>query len=286
MNIIDVHTHIFPPEMIADRAGYLKRDWWFGRLYANPRSRMASAEGLLASMDKAGIDRAVTFGFAFADLGLCRTCNEYVLESARKRPDRLIPLALVNPRAGKAALVEARRCLESGARGIGELMPEGQGFEITDFALLDPLMALARQFGVPVLLHVNELVGHDYPGKGSQGPHQAYQCACRYPDNLLILAHWGGGLPFYELMPEVRASLRNVYYDTAATPYLYDDEIFRHVMAWAPAKVLFGTDYPLISQARFLRRLRDTGLDADALDRILWRNAWSLFGQETEGKGG
>jgi predicted TIM-barrel fold metal-dependent hydrolase len=86
-------------------------------------------------------------------------------------------------------------------------------------------------------------------------------------------------------MPEVRAALRNVYYDTAATPYLYGDEIFRHVMAWAPTKVLFGTDYPLISQARFLRRLRDTGLDDDALDRVLWRNAWNLFGQEAEEKG-
>ena len=58
---------------------------------------------------------------------------------------------------------------------------------------------------------------------------------------------------FYELMPCAQPLLRNVYYDTSASLYLYDDSIFCHVTAWAPDKVLFGTDYPLIGQPRFLR---------------------------------
>ena len=271
--IIDFHTHIFPPEIIKQRQHYLKLDRWFGLLYDNPRARMASATDLIASMEKAGIDKSVAFGFAFADPGLCRLCNEYVLEAAHQHPNRLIPFVLMNPRNVGSAENEARRCLEVGARGIGELMPDGQGFELTDFPLLDFVMHMARQFRVPVMVHVNELVGHTYPGKGEQGPYRAYQLAIHYPDNVIILAHWGGGLPFYELMPEARTALGNIYYDTAASLYLYEDAIFRHVAAWAPNKILWGTDYPLIAQKRFLKRVKRAGLDADTLAKVLGGNA-------------
>lgn len=277
MRVIDCHTHILPPAVIAQREAYCQRDRWFGLLYAHPRARLATVEELIASMDEAGIHTSVAFGFAFADLGLCHEGNAYVLEAAQRHPGRVIPFAVINPCAGQAALREARECLERGAQGLGELMPDGQGFSLLDFALLDPLMELVRAFQAPLLLHVNELIGHNYAGKGSQGPYEAFQLAKRYPQNTLILAHWGGGLPFYELMPEVRQTLANVYYDTAASHYLYEEAIFRHVMAWAPAKVLLGTDYPLTSQRRYLRRLQAAGLEEEALAKILGKNAQALF---------
>jgi predicted TIM-barrel fold metal-dependent hydrolase len=277
MEVIDCHTHILSPEVIARREEYCRRDRWFGLLYSGPRARLATAEELVASMDEAGVDVSIAFGFAFADLGLCHESNVYVLEAGRLYPGRVIPFAVLNPRAGQAALLEARECLERGAQGIGELMPDGQGFELLDFALLDPLMDLARQFKVPVMVHVNELIGHSYAGKGTQGPYEAFQLATHYPENTLILAHWGGGLPFYELMPEVRKALGNVYYDTAASFYLYEDTIFRHVMDWAPHKVLLGTDYPLVTQRRYLRRLREIGLGEDALAKILGGNVRAVL---------
>jgi len=276
--IIDSHVHIFAPDMIANRARLRDRDPWFGLLYAADTSRMADAPALLAEMDTAGVDRSIAFGFAFADLGLCRACNDYLLHAAAKAPERIVPLAVVNPRDGQAACQEARRCLEAGARGIGELMPDGQGYCLDGDDCLDDLMALARAHSAPIVIHANEQVGHAYPGKGEQGPERAYALAQRYPDNRLVLAHWGGGLPFYELMPEVRQALRNVTYDTAASLYLYDDAVFRHVMSWAPQKVLFGTDFPLIRQTRFLRRIRRLGLDSDALSRLLCDNARAVFG--------
>ncbi|TEU15916.1 MAG: hypothetical protein E3J25_03325 [Anaerolineales bacterium] len=277
MKIIDFHTHIFPPDVIANRETYRRRDRWFDLLYANPRARLASASDLVSSMDEAGVDLSVAFGFGFADPGLCRACNTYVLDAAREHGGRLIPFAVVNPCEQHAASLEARRCLEMGASGIGELMPDGQGFELTDFALLDPLMKLARHFNVPILIHVNEQVGHVYPGKGRQGPGQAYLLSMRYPENTLVFAHLGGGLPFYELMPEVRSRLGNVYYDTSASLYLYDDAVFGYATSWAPNRVLFGTDYPLVGQGRFLRRVRRAGLDSDVLDGLLGGNALPLL---------
>lgn len=277
MHIVDCHTHIMPPALIAGRERLCRTEPWFERLYADPRARLSAAEELLAAMDAAGVAAAVTFGFAFRDAGLCRACNDYVLEAGRRAPGRLIPFAVVNPADPRSACDEALRCLEAGAAGLGELMPDGQGFVLDD-AILDELLALARAHRAPVMIHVNERLGHDYAGKGSQGPEEAYRLAVRHPENALIYAHWGGGLPFYELMPEVRAALRKVYYDTAASPYLYDDAIYRHVAAWAPTKVLFGSDYPLIAPERYLRRLRRAGLDAASLEALLGGNARALFG--------
>ena len=75
---------------------------------------------------------------------------------------------------------------------------------------------------------------------------QVYHLITAHPALKLVLAHWGGGFPFYELMPEVRRAAANVYYDTAASPLLYDAAVFRWVAGMVGAgKVLFGTDYPL-----------------------------------------
>ena len=99
-----------------------------------------------------------------------------------------------------------------------------------------------------------------------------------YPDLSVVLAHWGGGLPFYELMPKARPVLANVYYDTSASLFLYDDAIFDLALRWAGEKVLFGTDYPLIGQKRFLQRVRRAVSDAEALDKFLSTNAIRALG--------
>ncbi len=286
MEIIDAHTHVFPPELIARRADLLERDGWFGALYANPRARMATVEELLASMDRAGVARAVTFGFAFADQGLCEACNAWVLDAAARHPQRLIPFAVANPLAGDAAQQALRRALEAGAQGVGELMPDGQGFALSDEDGLPALLGLAREYERPVMVHISEILGHTYPGKGSQGPAEAWRLAVRFPANTLIYSHWGGGLPFYTLMPEVRRSLANVYYDSAASLYLYDDAIFALAADWAPDRILFGSDYPLISQERFLRRVRAARLGEPALRRFLGANASRLLAGKGRPAGG
>lgn len=277
MMIIDAHTHILPPSIIQARSEYMAADRWFGLLYASPRSRLASAPDLIASMDRAGIDAAVCFGFGFRDGEICRRCNDYVLDSAAQWPDRIIPFSLVSP-AEEGAVREAQRCLDAGAVGIGELMPDGQEFSLQDERLAT-LIQLLEASNAPLMLHVNELVGHRYPGKGRVGPEDAYALATAHPALNLILSHWGGGLPFYELMPSARAALTNVWYDTAASPLLYDDRIFALVSRWAPNKVIFGTDYPLLTQRRFLDRVLSVEIPAEELQAMLAGNLMTALGQ-------
>jgi predicted TIM-barrel fold metal-dependent hydrolase len=100
-----------------------------------------------------------------------------------------------------------------------------------------------------------------------------------HPDLRVVAAHWGGGLPFYELMPEVAAAARNVWYDSAASTYLYDFAVFRHVAALVgPARILWGTDYPLLRQAPFLRRTRELGFDQEMFEAICGGNARGVYG--------
>jgi predicted TIM-barrel fold metal-dependent hydrolase len=279
--IVDSHTHVFPPEIIARRQEYLARDAWFGRLYANPKARMVTAEELVSSMDASGVDVAVTFGFGWADSGLCRLANDYTAEAVRAHAGRLVGLAVVNP-ASPGAEAEIARCASLGLSGIGELMPEGQGYSPGDLEVLSPVLEAARSLGWPVLLHVCEPVGHEYPGKGRPHLDGVVRLASRFPETTLILAHWGGGLPFYELMPEVRAALANTCYDTAASPLLYDDAIFRVAAGLAPGRILFGTDYPLLGQKRMLERVRSAGLDESELAAVLGGTAARVLGLRAE----
>jgi hypothetical protein len=276
--IVDFHTHITAPEIVSRRDEYLVRDAWFRDLYANPKARLSSADDLVAEMDRSGVDRAVVCGFGWRDMDLCRRDNDYVIESVARYPERLIGLAIANPLAGTEAVREIERCAAHGLRGLGELMPDGQGYRLDDEQVMTPIVEVLQAHDLLLLSHCSEPVGHAYPGKGTVTPDQVVRFARSFPDVTLVCAHWGGGTIFYELMPEVARVMGRVYYDTAASLYLYADDIFNLAARWVPGKVLFASDYPLIAPRQFVKRMRATGLPPDALDRMLGGNACRLLG--------
>lgn len=276
--IIDCHTHIFPPQVIARREDYLKQEDWFAHLYGSPGARMASAEELIHEMDRCGVDRSVVCGFAWESFDLYVETNDYLAEAVSRYPDRLIGFANVPPQH-EDAVAELERCAGMGFTGLGELKADGQNFDLDDDGPLEPALVFAAAHGMPVLLHVSEPVGRLYPGKGGTSPRKAFNFALRHPELKLIYAHWGGGLIFYELMPDVRKSLANVWYDCAASPYLYEPEIYRVAVAAAGSgKLLFGSDYPLISPERYLNELDAAGLSVPDRDELLGGAAAKLFG--------
>jgi uncharacterized protein len=277
--IIDFHTHLFPPEIVQRRERFIERDPWFAELYAHPRARMATADDLLASMAADGVDVSVAFPFGWRDAGLVEECNSYIMQVMRDYPGKVIGLAALQPLAGRRAVAELERCARAGMPGFGELMPHGQGYDLGDTALMAPLAEAAQSLGIFALTHTSEPVGHTYLGKGdvSMAALEAFLAA--FPHLKVVAAHWGGGFPFYELMPEVKLLAANLWYDSAASAYLYHPEVFATVARAAGArKILWGSDFPLLGQRRMLDYARAGGLNEGDLALALGGNAASLLG--------
>ncbi|MBI4336341.1 MAG: amidohydrolase [Chloroflexi bacterium] len=277
--LVDSHTHCFPPWLRERRDEFLHRDATFGTLYASPKAKMASADKLVAAMDEAGVDVAVAAGIGWTDIELARACNDYLAESAARFPHRLVGFAGVNPAWGEAAAREAERCARNGMRGLGELHPDTQGFSLADPAAMGPLMQVAEQHRLIVLAHASEPVGHLYPGKGHTTPDQVLALAQGFPRVTIVAAHFGGGLPFYALMPEVAAALANVYFDSAASPFLYQPRVYRVAADLVGADhLLFGTDFPLVPYRRALEQVGAAGLAPQERALVLGDNAARLLG--------
>ncbi len=276
--IIDFHTHIFPPNVRDNRERYLATDSTFAHLYSNPKARLMTAEDLVESMDANGIDVAVTLGMGWNVHEYCVEANDYILESAAKFPGRLVPFCCVNPTLGIRAAEEVERCAAKGVRGIGEVHSYAQGFKLNDVEVMGPVMKVAQQHDLIVLTHSSEPVGHVYAGKGTVTPDELCGFIESFPKARIVCAHWGGGLPFYSLMPEVKEALANVYFDTAASPLLYSPDVFPTVaQAVGAEKILFGTDFPIISHRRLLKQVEELGWEESAKARVLGDNARALL---------
>ena len=98
----------------------------------------------------------------------------------------------------------------------------------------------------PINFHVSEGLNVKYPNF-TPTPFDIYlDIAKAFPNLKIILSHWGGGIPFFELNPRLKPLLKNVYYDTAASPLLYDITVFRNVINLVGSeKIIFGSDFPL-----------------------------------------
>ncbi|MGC9195086.1 MAG: amidohydrolase family protein [Syntrophobacteraceae bacterium] len=277
--IIDVHTHIFPPDIISGKELFLAGEPEFALLYAPAASKMASAEILIQSMDENNIDFSVVFGFPWRNAQTLARHNDYVLEAAARYPDRLIPLACIDLCSPTCA-AQAEKMLCAGARGLGELAVycagENMDRVIDNFKQIG---ALCRQKEAVLLLHANEPIGHQYPGKAPHGLAFYYAMAKAAQGATLIFAHWGGGLIFYELLKkQAPATFANIYYDTAASPYVYKTVIYSTAArAVGAGRILFGSDYPLLSPKRYFCEMEQAGLEQKEIDAIAGQNAAAIF---------
>jgi uncharacterized protein len=275
--IIDFHTHIFPPRVIQNRQRYIDSDPLFALLYSSPKAKLASAEDLIASMDSHGIDRSVILNIDWHDSQTCRETNDYILESVARYPGRLTGFCMVKLNEPESAIPEIERCAGEGCRGIGEIRPDVS--LLSNPLALKPVIDIIIKSNLILLTHTSEPIGHLYSGKGNITPESLYPFIQSFPDLKIVCSHWGGGLPFYALMPEVKNTLQNVYFDSAASPFLYRPEIYSQVIKLVGTeKVLFGTDFPLLSQERLLKEIRSLDLSGEDKSQLLSENAKRLLG--------
>ncbi len=277
--IIDFHTHVFSPRIKKNRGKYIDSDPCFAILYSQKEAELATADELVVSMDRDGVDISVILNIGWATHELCVETNDYIMESIARYSKRLVGFCAVQPLSPEAAIAEIERCVKGGIKGIGELRPDVQMLDLNEGEIMDPLVDVIRENKLILLFHTSEPVGHHYPGKGGVTPDILYPFIMRFPDSPVVCAHWGGGLPFYALMPEVKKAMSNVYFDTAASPFLYSPQVYSQVAQLVGGdKILFGSDYPLLAQSRFLKEIDSLDLSQETKNSILSGNAQRLLG--------
>ncbi len=276
--IVDCHIHLFHSKVASDRSRFITSDASFGALYSSPKSRIATPSQIIDYMDECSISKAVVFGFPWENPQMFIENNEAVLEFSSKHPDRIIPFAAFALNDPEKACAEAQRTLENGFMGLGELSMYETGWDKTALNTLRECVRFASSLKKPVMIHVNEPVGHYYPGKINTDFDALLKMIGQFPEVDFILAHFGGGIFFYALMPEIKALLSRTYLDTAASPYIYDCRIYDiGVQILGENNIVFGSDYPLLGYKRYAREFDSSSLTSSQKEKILGSNARKLF---------
>lgn len=280
MSIIDAHVHLYPSEVDHDPAAWAasrgERHWAVlctrRRRDGRPVQSLPRVAELLRAMDDAGTARALLLGWYWENPETCWWQNRFFAECVHAHPDRLSACATLHPKAGFAVVRdELCRAREAGFVGLGELSPHSQAYRMDDPVFLQAL-ELAGEFHWPVNLHVTDPDSRPFPGKIETPLGEFTALARRLPSTLFVLAHWGALLP---LRDHSVLALPNVYFDTAASPLMYDPGVWRRFLSVVPSdRVVFGSDYPLnlypkvsleAEMCRFIEEARAGGATPDVL---------------------
>ncbi|MEM7790859.1 MAG: TatD family hydrolase [Verrucomicrobiota bacterium] len=292
--VIDSHIHVFHPQDMPgpEDDSYLQRQPTYLRLlftptkYNHTRQGWVSFEELIETLDREGIDRVCTLGPE----------NKHTAEMFRRYPDRLIPFCYIDMASlmsdrEKTLKTMQRYIEEEGFFGFGEHHPDLIGHELYS-PEIQAVCELAVELDVPINLHVSEAAGHFYYGKSHNPLEEYLWLARRFPTLKVILAHWGGGLPFFEAIPEVRRVLRNVYYDTTASKLFFDVRKSMEQIAGIidSRKIFYGSDFPILlhpdefpdeRSPRFVTDRSDflqSELSPEILDGIMGKNFARFIG--------
>jgi predicted TIM-barrel fold metal-dependent hydrolase len=277
--LVDVHVHLSSPGLAADRGPFLSGEPGLSTLYGDPAARLVTTQELLRELDLAGVDKALVMGFPFTIEDNAKRHNDWILEECARYPGRLYPLAAFDQRA-PWALRHSEAFLAAGGFGLGELCVYDEGLTGPTLDSLEALAGLCRGRDAPMLVHVNEPIGHKYPGKAPMEIGQIMELVRRSQGTRLILAHFGGGLPLLAcLRKEVREFLDLVRFDTAAMPFIFEPRALRlGVDLLGAGSFLLGTDFPLLKTARYVKFLEATGLDPAEIAQISGLAAQAFLG--------
>ena len=216
-----------------------------------------------------------------AGMGRKRLGNAEVLDAAARNPDVLIPFASVDPHKGKLAVREAREWIERGVRGF-KFHPNTQAFWPNDRAFY-PLYSVIEDAGLIALFHSGTTgIGAGMPGGGGvrlkySNPMAVDDVAADFGGLNIILAH--PSVPWQDEALAIAVHKPNVYIDLSGwSPKYFPEILVRYTNTLLKHKMLFGSDYPLITPDRWLRDFETIGIRDEVRPLVLKENAARLLG--------
>jgi predicted TIM-barrel fold metal-dependent hydrolase len=208
--------------------------------------------------------------------------NEEIAAVAACNADVLIPFASIDPARGADGVARARRLIEEhGVRGF-KFHPNIQGFYPNDRAVY-PLYEVIEEHGLVALFHT----GHTGAGAGTRGgrgirlkysnPMHVDDVAVDFPDLPIILAH--PSFPWQDEALSVALHKPNVHIDLSGwSPKYFPPQLVQYANTLLKDRVLFGSDYPVITPDRWLRDFGKLDIKPEVRPLILKENAERLFG--------
>ncbi|MFY1637987.1 amidohydrolase family protein [Solwaraspora sp. WMMB335] len=279
---IDVHTHVQrsvtaptgagdDPELAA-MAGYFRTKaatYTVDELAAYYRERDMAAVTFVVDVKDQPADPA-------------RPTNQEIAERARVNSDVIIPFASIDPARGADGVREAARLIdEHGVRGF-KFHPSAQGFLPND-RLAYPLYEVIQAAGIPALFHTGQ-TGAGSGQRGGGGMRLAYSnpiylddVAVDFPDLPIILAH--PSFPWQDEALAVALHKPLVYIDLSGwSPKYFPAILVQYANTLLRDKMLFGTDFPMLTPERWMGDLAKTSLRDEVKAGLFKHNAARLLG--------
>jgi predicted TIM-barrel fold metal-dependent hydrolase len=278
---IDMHVHVeqddhgclsLDEELMEASATYFK----------GSENRTPTVADLAERYRAAGMAAVIFTVDATTNTGHPALSSDDIAAQAAEHADVLIPFGSVDPRQGSEAVERARRLvIESGVRGF-KFHPSLQAFAPDDQAFY-PLWSAIEELGVPALFHTGQNgIGAGLPGgRGIKlrysNPILLDDVAADFPRLTVILAH--PSVPWQAEAISMATHKANVFIDLSGwRPKYFPSELVRAAGGMLRSKVLFGTDYPLITPERWLEDFVELGIKPELMDGILKRNAAGVLG--------
>jgi predicted TIM-barrel fold metal-dependent hydrolase len=278
---IDIHTHAEEPCGCHSDDGYDHLQSSMASYFNAPWNHPPTIEETAAHYRKQNIAAVIFPVDAERETGYRRYKNEEVAQIASENSDILIPFASIDPAKGKLGAREARRLIENfGIKGF-KFHPTMQGFYPNDRNAYVLYEALAEA-GVPALFHTGQTgVGAGMPGGNGMrlkysNPMYIDDVAVDFPDMPIILAH--PSFPWQEEALSVATHKPNVYIDLSGwSPKFFPPILVRYANTVLKDKVLFGSDWPMISPERWLSDFEKIDIRDEVRPKILKENAAKLL---------
>ena len=260
MQIFDIHAHIYP-DAIAKRAAQAISEG-YGNIKVHNDGTLKT---LLEKSEAAGVTKLAVHSVATAP-GQVEKINGFVMDTARKYPDKLVPFGALHPDTPFPEQA-VDRLVADGFMGI-KLHPELQNFRVDESRAIDMFSAIAGK--LPVLMHCG-----DYRSDHS-APERIRKMIREVPKLKLVCAHLGGWTRWEEAASMLIGE--NVWVDTSSSLYALDRHTATAILrGYGTDRVLFGTDYPVWNPDEEVKRLLELPLTDEEKARILWTNHLELL---------
>jgi predicted TIM-barrel fold metal-dependent hydrolase len=273
---IDVHVHVE-----SDGHGHLSLDDELlaasARYFRSSTDRAPTLEQIADSYRSQQLAAVVFTVDASTQTGHPALSSEEIADRAAGHADVLIPFGSVDPLTGAEAVRRARRLItEHGVRGF-KFHPSLQGFAPDDKRWY-PLYEVIAEAGLPAIFHTGQTgIGAGLPGgRGIKlrlsDPMLLDDVAADFPDLTVILAH--PSVPWQDAAISIATHKANVYIDLSGwSPKYFPPQLVRAANSLLQDKVLFGTDYPLLTPERWLRDFGQLDIKPEVRAKILKGNA-------------